>query len=302
MIKVPLNFGVKGRFKIEAVKRDGTRRVVADWFDNLILNAGLNRMGTAAIINGCMVGTGTATPAATDTALQAQVAHTTTAPFADSYGADTTENYLRIRKYFRFAEGVAAGNLAEVGVGWASGRCFSRARILDGSGNPTTITILSDESLDVTYELRVYPPTTDVTGTLTLNSINYDYVLRTARLGAADANGFFGFLAPSGMSNWTNTSGTFARTGAGSLGDIYSSAGGTGTVTVGSYTPQTYVNNSYRRTCRLTWGLANGSSSFPLIQFFSPLGYCKASFTPSIPKTGSNILTIDLQVTWARRP
>lgn len=304
-MKHDLNFklAMAGYFKIEAIKRDGTRRVVADWFPNIILNSGLNRMGTNTTVLGAMVGTGTSTPTATQTALDAQIAYTTTNVVAATFAADTTNNYVSRFETFRFAEGVAAGNLAEIGVGWSSGNCFSRARILDGGGAPTTITVLSDETLDVTYELRIYPMTADVTGSMTLNAISYSYVLRTAQL-SLSPSAFFSFVSSaSGVGNVSSmTLNSEARTGAGALGDIYSAAGGSGSVDAGSVTAVAYTNNSLQRTIRYIWGLTNGTTPFYNIDFRTAIGCFKASFSPQIPKSGSNILTLDITVTWARRP
>ncbi len=304
MNKIAVKYQMQGRFKLEATKRDGSKRVVADWFDNLILNAGLDRIGTNQPINGAIVGTGNTAPSNTQTSLVAQIAYSSTLQGSVSYGADGTDNYAWMRRTYRFAEGVATGNLSEVGVGWSSGNCFSRALILDGGGSPTTITILSDETLDVTYELRIYPSITDVTGSLTLNAISYNYTLRLSNLNSSDAAAFFGFASSaSGMGNTVSAvSGSLARTGTGSLGDIYSSPGGSGSIGPGTVTALSYTSSSYNRTLRYTWGLANGSASFYIFRFWTAMGYYKAQFTPEIPKTSANILSLDLTITWARRP
>lgn len=299
-----INFQMQGRFKLEAVKRDGSRRILADWFDNLILNSGLERMGSGIIIAGAMVGTDNTTPANTQTALGAQLAYSTSLQGSITYGVDEASNFAWRRARYRFAEGVATGNLAEVGVGWSSGNCFSRALILDGSSTPTTITLLSDESLDVTYELRVYPTTTDVTGTLTLGGIDYDYTLRVSKLNDTDIANFFTFastasgVGAAGAS--PNAAGWPTLT---ALGDIYSAPGVSGSIAnVGSSSNLTYTAFSYSRTIRYTWGLANGSASLAVFELRTNMLAYKIAFTPSIPKTSSNILTLDIQLTWARRP
>ena len=150
-----------GWFKIEATRPDGTRRVLADWFPNLILNGGLDRMGANPdYLSWCQVGSGSTAPVAAQTALVNRIAGTSTQQNNVSGAQASAPYYGWYRRTYRFAQGVAAGNLSEVGVGWAtSGSLFSRALILDGGGSPTTITVLSDEVLDVTYELRRYPGT-----------------------------------------------------------------------------------------------------------------------------------------------
>lgn len=303
-MKLKQEFKLQGRFKIVARKRDGSERLLADWFDNMILNAGLERIGTARAFDRAMVGSGTNAVVATQTGLTAFIASTTTFVSGSTvYNVDTVNNFVSMQTTLRFAEGVAAGNLSEVGVGWSNSACFSRAVIVDGVGAPTTITVLSDEILDVTYELRIYPDTTDVTGSMTLNGISYSYTLRPSNMTVSDAPTFFGFAnQTNGMGNNNGaTTATYARTGAGSLGDIFNSPGGSGAINPASVTPQTYVALSYKRVYRYIWGITNGTTPFYNIRFFTSMGFYKAAFTPEIPKTGANILTLDLEVTWARR-
>src|SRR5690606_32973092 len=80
------------------------------------------------------------------------------------------------------------GNVAEIalcrgtsGIPNNSTPIFNRARVVDEMGNPTTITVLSDEFLEVIYEITLY--TIDgATGTLTINidgtPTNFDYEIR----------------------------------------------------------------------------------------------------------------------------
>ena len=66
-----------------------------------------------------------------------------------------------------------------------------RALILDGGGSPTTLTILSDETLDVTYTIRVYPPTTDVTGSITLDGVSYGYTIRPCNVSTSGTGSYY---------------------------------------------------------------------------------------------------------------
>ncbi len=190
---------VCGFYKLEAVKKSKsgkeTKRLLADWFPNLITTAGLNYMGTnrsyafntstrGGWLTYCIVGSGNTTPAFTDSVLANKLAATSSMTAMTLTVESTSPYYRKMVLKYRFAEGVAAGNLAEVGIGWSSTACFSRALILDGGGNPTTITILSDEYLDVTYEYRIYPKETDDTGTVIFTGNlggTYDWIARLAR-------------------------------------------------------------------------------------------------------------------------
>ncbi|WP_251258216.1 hypothetical protein, partial [Enterobacter hormaechei] len=142
-------------------------------------NAGLDLLGTTDdtyVYTFCRVGSGNTAPAVTDTVLVSQVASSSTQQ-AINNGVDRSGAfYAWVRRTTRFTTGTAAGTLAEVGVSpTTSGPLFSRALILDSGGNPTTITVLPDETLDVTYELRLYPTLTDATGTVDIAGVTYNW-------------------------------------------------------------------------------------------------------------------------------
>ena len=147
---------IGGLYKIEAVNaKTGKKRLLADWFPNLITNIGLDRIATNAdFMSYCHVGTNSTTPTINDTALRTFVGSTNTITTSTYTVNSTSPYYASFIRVYRFNAGIAIGNLSEVGIGWsATGTgsvLFSRALILDSYGNPTTITFLSDEYLDVT--------------------------------------------------------------------------------------------------------------------------------------------------------
>ncbi len=291
-----------GFFKIEAIKLDGTKRVLADWFPNLILDTGLNRWGTGAIITHCQVGTGNTAPVNADTALVTYVAGSSTQQ-ASANGAQGSPPYYGYQQYtFRFAAGVATGTLAEVGVGWASsGSLFSRALILDGGGSPTTITVLADEVLDVTYELRFYPPLVDVTDILTISGVDYDYVFRASGVTSAS-------YWPLIVTGAIGASGGESVAYNGAIGAITATPSGTqGTQTSSSVAA--YSNNSLQRDISILFGLNNGNVSGGISAIGLALGSSsarnaggayQASFDPPIPKDATKTLTLSYRVQWAR--
>ncbi|MEG2263009.1 MAG: hypothetical protein RSC68_01400 [Acinetobacter sp.] len=128
-------------------------------FHNLVLDAGLDRLSVGSAIDRVCVGSGNSAPIISQTKLDAFVASTTTTQgYEVGIRQVTTEPYYYGgRIIYRFGEGVAAGNLSELGLGWANTNLFNRALIKDANGNPTTITVLADEFLDVVVEIRVYP-------------------------------------------------------------------------------------------------------------------------------------------------
>lgn len=161
MLKAKIEVGA--RFKFITSKANGHVSKETAWFNNLVLDAGLDAMGGGgtADITHVWVGTGNSTPTPTQTGLDNTLAGTSTTSAGDQRGVQTSNlpYYYWMRRTFRFDLGVAAGNLSEVGLGNDSSALFNRALIKDNSGNPITVTVLSDEFLDVVVELRVYPKT-----------------------------------------------------------------------------------------------------------------------------------------------
>lgn len=299
-VQVSQKVTMAGKFKLEAVRPDGTRRVLADWFDNLIVDQGLNRIGTGTFMPYCHVGTGSTAPGNSDTALVAFVAATNTVQAETSGTASSSPYYgYRVRTY-RFAQGAAAGNLTEVGIGWASTGAvlFSRALIKDGGGSPTTITVLSDEFLDVSYELRCYAPTSDSVVTVTISGTNYDFTCRAANV----TNSLWWAPRDQAILD-TNTSGSHVEQSAynGSIGAVTALPSGTSDAPK-TVTKQTYSNNSYRADFACFWDLNDGNLAgfISAMVFSSSLGSFQMGVTPDIEKDGTKLLTLTYRVTWAR--
>lgn len=298
-IDIPVE--IEGRFNIEVIRPDGSSRETG-WFKNLILNAGLNRLGSAgtgAIWTACQVGTDNTAPAVGNTALGARVAGTTTRQ-ATTTGVDAAGGFVWRRITYEFAEGAAAGVLSEVGIGWATtGSLFSRALIKDSGGTPTTITVLSDEILRVTWEHRRYWPTADVTGTIA-NAGNkggsFDWVARTAdtpNWALADTQGGISISTSSTISNIYF---------GGDLGAISGNPTGTSS-TAHTVSAVSYVSDSFSASATFSFTLAQGNTS-PGIKALRPSFVnvrFQIGFTPMIEKTASDLLSITVRCTWARR-
>lgn len=300
MIDQAVTIPLAGYYLLEAVKPDGSRRVLANWFENLILDAGLNRMGTGTYFDYAQVGTGSTAPANSDTALVARVAGTN-AVNAQSVGAASSSPYYGYsRKTFRFTAGSATGNLTEVGIGWAaSGSLFSRALIKDGFGTPTTITVLSDEVLDVTYELRCYAPLSDSTpSVVNISGTNYTFVVRSAYATSVEA------WAPENQAvgHASDSSGNFGQVVYnGSIGAITSSPSGSSSNRT-SVTNSSYANNSYQRDMTAVWDLNQGNvaGGITALHFYTTLGAFQMSVSPAIPKDLTKVLTMSFRVSWTR--
>src|SRR5690606_39177023 len=176
-IKLP-SVKLGGQFRLVVSKDAECKQVVKDtgFFDNLITNTGMNRIGTvttnsttssgsfSALCGRFVVGSGSAEPQFTDTALQNPVAFASASPNVVSESSNYDRGWYEITVRHQFGQGQAAGNLSEIGIQHTStsGPLWSRALILDGQGNPTTITVLPDDFLTCYYTLRIMIPKEDV--------------------------------------------------------------------------------------------------------------------------------------------
>lgn len=303
-MKLPVNLGttqVGGRFLLEAVRPDGARRVLGGgWFDNLITDPGLNRMGTGPFVGWCQVGNSSTAPAVTDTALYGLVG-ATSAVQASAVGTSPSAPYYGFsRRTFRFPTGAAAGNLTEVGVGWAaSGSLFSRSLIKDAFGDPTTVVVLSDEVLDVTYEFRAYAAADSAPFNVTISGTVYTLVARAAAVtentwwspALSTVGPVFPFGSLHGYAGYD-----------GSIGAVTAFPSGA-SASPSSVTAAAYANNSLEQLITVFWDLDNGNLPGFLSSLLcaSNIGTYQFSVTPDIEKTATKRLTLTFKISWARR-
>ena len=296
-----INVGLAGKVKLVAVNAEtGEERLLADWFDNLITDGGLNRMGTDQHGNYCLVGSGSTPPANTDTALTTFIASTNN--YTPTVGAASSAPYYGWELYkYRFNQGAAAGNISEIGIGWTAtnGNLFARTLVKDSGGNPTTVTVLANEYLDVFHELRIYAPTSDVTTQVTIAGVVHDVIVRPSYV----TYGYSG--------RWAASRGDAIRIGSGISSTAY--AGTIGAQTTGpsgssglftSTTMSAYVNNSLKRTAVLSAALdVCNVGGIRSIEFGTRgAGSWQMQFTPAIAKDNTKTLSLTVEVSWARRP
>jgi hypothetical protein len=283
---------IRGHFKIETQEAGKPRRVRAE-FHNLITNNGLDLLCTSgSFMTACCVGTGNATPLVTNTALQALVASTTATISSTNTIQSTSPYYGSLTMVYNFPAGSATGNLAEVGVGASATNLLSRALILNGSGSPTTITVLSSEALYVTYTLQQIVPTSDVTGSATISGTSYSYTLRASQ--ATNVATWSPVQSPpllssSGAYNGTIGTVTGAPSGSGQSADSTSTAG--------------YTTGTYTLSYTATWGLTSGNLSGGITALTMVLNGSRGCFQiglgTAIPKDGSHVLVLNYSTVWS---
>lgn len=329
------NIGLSGHFTLQVRKASDDSLVKEVAFNNLITNTGLDQLATGSgnIIGRCVIGTGSTTPANGDTALAAFSAATTVTP-ADAPYTVTSQStvlpyYTRHIRTFRFNAGTLNGNYSELGLtgGPSPFLLFCRALILDNSGNPTTITILSDEYLDVIYELRAYIPyddvvsTIDITGvgtgiSLTRRTINIDKIGNNA--GTIFSGGewwqttLVGWALNPFQSQIGQINNVSAVTYYATLSGLSTLRGRTDTSTASLGTPlysswesvnsSTYVTGTYQKDATLVLGLSqhNGQPIRSLFVNFAGAGCYQFLLGQDITKTSGQTLTFNLRTTWGR--
>ena len=333
-----------GYIKYAVINSDGTIAHTGE-HSNLILNGGLDMLATTQINNAflyCTVGTGSSTPIITQTTLDTEKARTA-AIFSDgteTYNgtlAGTVGSQYILKRTWEFPIGalnsVTYGALTEIGFAPAStGSLFSRALFKDTGGNAIGITVLSTQSLRVTYMLTVNTlslttstTTVNITG---IGNVNCSIWLNTAQwagnaydtvlLGAGNPSSsalfrseaylLYGSLCSINIISLAGASVT-------PLSGYPSSNGGSMDPscvptmmvngTVAGAIVSTYITNSFSKTYSYTFGTssANGTlSAFTLgmNQSSGRTSPIMGSFNPPIVKTNVYSLSLSFTKTWGR--
>lgn len=317
-IKMPPT-ALSGQFRMVVSEDAAGERVKHDtgFFDNLITDVGMNRVGEAAaefntsianfrtLCGRFVVGSGYATPAFTDTALVAPVAFASADPGLDSESSSYERGWYEITVRHQFGRGQAAGNLSEIGIQHtdASGPLWSRALILDGAGNPTTITVLPDDFLTCYYTLRIMIPQEDA-----VFNIDVDYdddgivpTVVTARPLSTDSS------SPSG--GWgLKTAGTSSTMAALRFYDgglaaptANSPLGSAVDSETNSFNIVPYITDSHQRFLTRTNTLnQHNSETLRTARLGALMGRWQIEFDPPLQKNNTQTMQLTFGYSWAR--
>lgn len=148
---------VSGRFQLTV--SGGKRGLIEHpWMDNMVTDYGLNIFRQSTRIEYIGVGSSNQLPSPSDTGLVSPIGRSQLIPIPTNaqHGWNDEEGFGWTRYVGTFARGAAAGNVAELAALRSNNNttAMCRALVVDGSGNPSSITVLSDEVLTVTWELR----------------------------------------------------------------------------------------------------------------------------------------------------
>ena len=268
--------------------------------ENLVVNSGLELMATTSpqgASTRCRVGTGNSSPITTQVDLDSRygaVSNNGGNLSSTSSGSAPWWNGL-VRDYEFPAGTIDGAALAEFGFfDGSGGDMFSRLLFRDGGGTPITITLLPDEILTVSYEIRLYVPNIDVVGTFDVSDgttpTTYNYTLRAARASSEWIPG----------NNIAATDCRARETDV--LASIDGIIGGTSEALV--VTSQPYIPNSYQHVYDISAGIgtANFATGIGSItsQSSSDINF-QVVFSPKLPKDNTKTMSMTgfLTISWA---
>lgn len=272
-IKAKMKFGVKGYYSLKKLNARGD---TVDEGSIKTVNNTVSTAGAISILSGgqmlfstrSRVGTGTTELTANSPDLTSPVATYSGLGNTSRAGSETDNgdgtSTLVLTREMAFPLGALVGTFSEVGIYYGSVYIAGQL-IKDEFGNPTTITVLADEQLVITYTLEWTVPnksTLLATGTLTdaaSNTYNYelwgqpyfrDYLVGSTN--TAVRNG-------AGASRWYSADGTHGGALVSSTINSSSASGNTFTRTVstGTIPPN---GNTFENACFFSFGEGTGSS------------------------------------------
>lgn len=193
--------GIAGEVRCIVKRKDGSIKEDTGFQKNLILNQGLDFFGGGKgsdIFASCVIGSGNAIPAHTQTQLSSFLAITagTQSSFKYDYVPDAS-NLHKTNKVYKYTfTGLNNANVSEVGLvsqGTTSANYYlcTRALLKDVTGTPTTITILSGETLEIYYKLWKVVSVLDTSYTVNMldgkgGVVPYNCIIRPYDVGSSN--------------------------------------------------------------------------------------------------------------------
>ena len=314
------NMGMAGEFRCVVKRADGSTKIDTGYQKNLILNQGLDFFGGgngSNIMQHCVIGSGNSQPVYTQNKLDTAITGVSGATFSTKYDYDASRDgnlykTNRVCKY-SFTE-LNNVNVSELGLAstYSNATTYflcTRALIKDSQGNPTTITVLSGEVLEIYYKLWAVYDTTDKNGAINLldgtgNSVAYNYALRPSVVGSQVYVSDYCFGMP-----LTYIDGRYSATQVGvytnELQSINSNP--SGLIAYADNYPElsAYSKGSYKKTITFNYGISNANGKIRALQASSSMGIFQIRFgsvadDSPITKTNTQTLSIPIEFSWGR--
>lgn len=311
------SFGLRGEFEM-FVKDAATGRIKRRLhFANTILDVGMDGIGYNWSTRGaCSVGTNNTPPSTSQTGLIAP--HATVNALNGSgtqIAADPNNGYMFGRSYtYRFDPGQITAAISEVGIHSQAAingsiRYFCRTLIKDENDNPSTITVLPNEYLDVIHTVFVIPDTQDVTFSFSLDGVIYTGTSRPSMIQS------WGFFIGQGFSSngWAPTAQIrelYYNENA-QLGEITGEPTTTKTTlaSIANYQRAAYTAGTYYTDTLCTFGVNYGNAPFKacIVRNVNITGQdcigptpCQIVFDKPIPKDNKTAFVLTVRRSWSR--
>lgn len=323
-----MKLGLKGTFTLTVRRADGSVKQTLQ-FDNLITNGGMDRIAGPAgttytshdLYNRLLLSTNATTPAVTDTVMGGTTISTssTSATYPNSEVSSGSPNYvITWQNGWSFAIGAATGTWSSIGMDISGGPLFCKT-LIKSAGTPTTLVILATESLDIRYDLTITPVLTDSSGSVTINGTSIGWTARVWSVNdafgvtnrnkslGADKYGYKGSLHGGGtIALGATTGGSLSNNTSPPQSGFTQSFASGGNRDPNNSSFGTYTSGSYSRTITHSWGaayVAGGGVVSVNGCTVRPGGICppyQMIFSPAIPKSVSEELSLTFTVTWVR--
>ena len=308
-----MQVGLYGEVKVIVKRADDTVRLDTGFFPNVITNLGLDAIGNDRnLFNFCAVGGGNSTPLNTNTKLDNFLAVGSQISSESKYDYDPvrdTEFYKCSRTVgYRF-EGLDNKNISEVGLvgDYASGQhpAYTRTLIKNSAGEPTVITVLSGEILELQYRLWQVFDVKDkdqvVTAMIDGVEVPFNVKIRLAGVGGK-LGGSWSYAAVVGA-HLTFRGNSHHQFGTGELGEI--TGQNSGLTNVYGLSWEAYQPSTYKRKFYVNASITEAVHPIRSFLFFTGLGAYQVRFGTvdgdlPIDKTHQDILQLGFEMSWGR--
>lgn len=310
-----MQVGLYGEVKVIVKRADGTVRLDTGFFPNVITNLGLDAIGNNHdLFHYCAVGGGNSTPLNTNTKLDNFLA--AGSQFSSEYKYDydpvrDTEFYKCSRTVgYRF-EGLDNKNISEVGLVIdyrpELHSAFTRTLIKNSNGDPTVITVLSGEILELQYRLwQVFDlKDKDQVVTAMIDGVNvpFNVKIRLAGVGSAFVGNNWGYHNVVGQ-GVAFAGSNYARFGTGEIGEITGDISGH----TNDYIDkdwEAYQPSTYKRAFYVNVSITDAVHPIRSFLFHTGLGAYQVRFGTvdgdlPIDKTNQDILQLGFEMSWRR--
>lgn len=306
-----MQVGLYGEVKVIVKRADGTVRLDTGFFPNVITNLGLDAIGNAPhdLFRFCAVGGGNSTPLNTNTKLDNFLSPSSQISSVSKYDYDPvrdTKFYKCSRTVgYRF-KGLDNKNISEVGLVSSEDpgqhSAYTRTLIKNSNGDPTVITVLSGEILELQYRLWQVFDLKDKDQVVTA-MIDGVEVPVNVKIRLADVGGWhYNFVVGQGVTY--NGGVNPPLFGTGEIGEITGRNSGH----IGDYTPmswEAYQPSTYKRKFYINLSITDVVHPIRSFLFHTGLGAYQVRFGTvggdlPIDKTNQDILQLGFEMSWGR--